>query len=101
LSKTHWALAIAHCHDKEFGRAWRALLAAFAQADGMGAPAVASWLIPIAGYLLASEGRKERAVALTALADAYPLQVSGWLGEWPLFLTLQSDLKSELGRDAY
>lgn len=97
----HWALALAHCREQEVDQAWAALLGALDEAGRMGAEAVMSWLMPVAAYLLAQDGRPERAVSLLGLAAGHPGNIANWETEWPAFVEMEAGLKGKLGAEAY
>jgi predicted ATPase len=95
----NWSLAVA-----SFGlqaASWRYVRAALARAGSFPAPAMMTWLLPVAAVNLAHEGQKERAAQLLALSYAHPLSPKGWMEAWPSLQKLRAELERDLGKEAF
>jgi ATP/maltotriose-dependent transcriptional regulator MalT len=64
-------------------------------------PGPATVCLAIEAAARAHDGLAEKATELLGLAFHQPSWVSGWLHHWPLLTRLRSELKRQLGEDAY
>lgn len=94
-------LALSYYGLGEFGLAKRFLFEALQSISNNHAPGFYTQSLPLAALVLSNEGDKERAVRLLALAFTYPLTHANMFKSWAPIETLQSQLKAEMGEEAY
>jgi predicted ATPase/DNA-binding CsgD family transcriptional regulator len=88
----HWALAALSCGLSDHAEAETYIDKLLQHSDIDNHPAIITWIIPLAAFVLAEKDR-EKAIELLSWAFAVPGKDYDWIHQWPLFDTLRHSLQ--------
>jgi hypothetical protein len=101
LMGLEWRFALANCGLRNYPAAYRSMQLTLDYATILEATAFKLFSLPVAGILMAHEGKSGRAAELLALAFSHPRSATGWMEKWPLLTRLRNDLQTKLGKETY
>ncbi len=98
----YWALALACCGLRQDKEAEQFIYDTLHHTvHNFKAPTFQRLCLPLSAILSARKGDPQRAVELLGLTFTSSQALIGWLDRWPLLNDVKSELKAELGTEAY
>jgi predicted ATPase len=101
LVLTPWGLSINYARLGRWQEASQTLAVAFKQAEDQQFPAALIWLMGTAALIAVEKGELETAVRFLSISKNHPFNATGWMAQWPRLAGLETELKQQVGEEAY
>jgi tetratricopeptide (TPR) repeat protein len=101
LVLTPWGLSINYIRLGHWQEASQTLAVAFKQAEDQQLQAPLVWLMAMAALIAVEKGELETAVRFLSISKNHPFNATGWMAQWPRLAELETELKQQVGEEAY
>ena len=101
IAIANWGLAMTLIGINDYAMAWQHIQESLRFSSNAGQEGLMMWCLPLAIFIHKHEERYESAVELTGLCYTHTACATGWLEQWELFTNLHSELRDQLGTEAF